>query len=185
MTPRALIEPARLAGGALLRSQSDERLVDLVRAGNDRAFEAIVHRYRRALLRYCRRLLPAGRAEDAVQQAFLNAYRALRADDRAIDLRPWLYRVAHNAALNTLRAGARAEGTEELTDQVDGVERPDQAFERRERLRGCRRRRSGAAAAPARRDGAARTRGALLRADRGGAGRDRRCRARSCWAARG
>ena len=42
LTPRNLIEPARLAGEAVLRSQGDERLVDLVRAGNDRAFEAIV-----------------------------------------------------------------------------------------------------------------------------------------------
>src|ERR687894_3151216 len=105
MTPWAVINPARLAGSGLLRTQSDSRLVDLVRAGNDRAFEAIVHRYRRPLLRHCRRLLPAGRAEDAVQQAFLNAYRALMADDRAIDLRPWLYRIAHNASLNALRAG--------------------------------------------------------------------------------
>ena len=133
MTPRTVIEPARLAGGALLRTQSDERLVDLVRAGNDRAFEAIVHRYRAPLLRYCRRFLPAGRAEDAVQQAFLNAFRAMRNDDRAIDLRPWLYRIAHNAALNALRAGLAADA-DELTDQIDGVERPDQALERRERL---------------------------------------------------
>jgi hypothetical protein len=51
MTPRGLIEPARLAGSAVLRTQSDDRLVDLVRDGNERAFEAIVHRYRRPLLR--------------------------------------------------------------------------------------------------------------------------------------
>src|SRR5690242_11950983 len=69
MTPRRLREPARLAG-AVLRTQSDERLVDLVRDGNDRAFEAIVHRYRRPLLRYCGRYLAPPRAEDAVQQTF-------------------------------------------------------------------------------------------------------------------
>ena len=134
MTPRRLIEPARLAGGAVLRTQSDERLVDLARAGNDRAFEAIVHRYRRPLLRHCRRLLPAARAEDAVQQAFLNAYRALLADERAIDLRPWLYRIAHNASLNALRAGANLDAPESLSEEIDGVELPEQAFERRERL---------------------------------------------------
>ncbi|MDQ6914609.1 MAG: hypothetical protein M3155_02210, partial [Actinomycetota bacterium] len=102
MTPRLLIEPARLAGRPLLRMQTDARLVDLVRAGNDRAFEAIVERYRRPLLRYCGRLLPPTRAEDVVQQAFLNAFAALRRDEAAIDLRPWLYRIAHNAALNAL-----------------------------------------------------------------------------------
>src|SRR5918998_159823 len=35
------MEPARLAGTAVLRTQSDERLVDLVRDGNERAFEEI------------------------------------------------------------------------------------------------------------------------------------------------
>jgi RNA polymerase sigma factor (sigma-70 family) len=133
VTPRRLIEPARLAGGAVMRTQSDERLVDLVRAGNDRAFEAIVHRYSKPLLRYCRRFLPGTRAEDAVQQTLMNAYRAICADDRAIDLKPWLYRIAHNAALNALRAGAGAV-TEPITEDIDGVERPDQAVERRERL---------------------------------------------------
>jgi RNA polymerase sigma factor (sigma-70 family) len=133
LTPRTLIEPARLAGGAVLRSQSDERLIDLARAGNDRAFEAIVHRYRRPLLRYCGRFLTGARAEDAVQQAFMNAYAAIKNDERRIDLRPWLYRIAHNAALNVLRAG-RGATEEPIDDQIDGVERPDQAFERRERL---------------------------------------------------
>jgi len=70
MTPRALLEPARLAGGAVLRLQTDDRLVELTRAGNDRAFDALVERYRRPLLRYSRRLLPYGGAEDALRQAF-------------------------------------------------------------------------------------------------------------------
>src|SRR5919202_6773986 len=103
MTPRQLMEPARLAGSAVLRTQSDDRLVDLARDGNDRAFEAIVHRYRRPLLRYCGRFLSPARAEDAVQQAFVNAYSALRDGDAQIQLRPWLYKIAHNAALNVLR----------------------------------------------------------------------------------
>ena len=128
-----MIEPARLAGGAVLRSQSDERLVDLVRAGNDRAFEAIVHRYRRALLRYCGRFLTGARAEDAVQQAFMNAYQAIKSDERPIDLRPWLYRIAHNTSLNVLRAAVAAR-EEPITDDIDGVERPDQAVERRQSL---------------------------------------------------
>ncbi len=41
----------------LLRSQSDGRPVDLARAGNDAAFEAIVARYRRPLMRHCPRML--------------------------------------------------------------------------------------------------------------------------------
>ena len=133
MTPHSLLAPARLARRALLRSQSDERLVDLVRAGNDAAFEAIVARYRRPLLRHCARMLSAERAEDVIQQAFLRALRAMRADERPLNLRPWLYTIAHNAALNALRD--RTVPSDTLEEEIDSVERPEQAFERREGLR--------------------------------------------------
>ncbi|HEX8854142.1 MAG TPA: sigma-70 family RNA polymerase sigma factor [Thermoleophilaceae bacterium] len=133
VTPRRLIEPARLAGSRmLLGTQSDERLVDLARAGYAAAFEAIVERYRQPLLRYCLRFLPSGRAEDAVQQAFASAYRSLTTSDAHVELRPWLYRIAHNAALNQLRD--RGFHNEELSEEIDGVERPDQVAERRQRF---------------------------------------------------
>jgi RNA polymerase sigma factor (sigma-70 family) len=133
LTPKSLIEPARHAGTALLRSQSDARLVDLTRDGNERAFEAIVQRYHRPLLRYCSRILPAARAEDAVQQAFLSAHRSIHAGDAQLNLRPWLYRIAHNASLNLLRQSGFDH--EEMSEEIDGVETPPQAFERGERLR--------------------------------------------------
>jgi RNA polymerase sigma factor (sigma-70 family) len=133
VTPKSLIEPARHAGTALLRSQTDARLVDLTRDGNERAFEAIVQRYRRPLLRYCSRLLSPTRAEDAVQQAFLSAHRAIHAGDAELNLRPWLYRIAHNASLNLLRQ--QGFDHEEVSEEIDGVETPPQAFERGERLR--------------------------------------------------
>jgi RNA polymerase sigma factor (sigma-70 family) len=132
MTPWAVINPARLAGSGLLRTQSDSRLVDLVRAGNDRAFEAIVLRYHRPLLRHCRRLLPAGRAEDAVQQALLRALEAMRADDRELQLGPWLHRIAHNTAIDSLRR--MDSHWEELDDRMDGVEPTHAAVERRARF---------------------------------------------------
>jgi RNA polymerase sigma factor (sigma-70 family) len=113
--------------------QSDARLVELARAGHEPAFTAIVQRYRPALVRYCTGLLGADRAEDAVQQALANAHAALSApDDRPLDLRPWLYRLAHNAALNVLRAsrdGAPAE------DGLPGAgETPDEVLARRQRF---------------------------------------------------
>ena len=133
MTPRALFHPARLARRPVLSTQSDERLVDLVRAGSDPAFETIVERYRRALMRYVSRLLPPERAEDVVQQAFVKAYEAMHRDAAELNLRPWLYRIAHNSALNALRD--RWLGHDELDERIDGVERPDQAFERTQGLR--------------------------------------------------
>jgi len=133
MTPRALFHPARLARRPVLSTQSDERLVDLVRAGSEPAFETIVERYRRALMRYVSRLLPPERAEDVVQQAFVKAYDAMHRDGAELSLKPWLYRIAHNTALNALRD--RGLRHDELDERTDGVERPDQALERSQGLR--------------------------------------------------
>ena len=133
MTPRALFHPARLARRPVLSTQSDERLVDLVRAGSEAAFETIVERYRRALMRYVSRLLPPERAEDVVQQALVKAYEAMHRDGAELNLKPWLYRIAHNTALNALRD--RGLHHDELDERIDGVERPDQALERTQGLR--------------------------------------------------
>jgi RNA polymerase sigma factor (sigma-70 family) len=133
MTPKSLIAPARLARGSVLATQTDSRLVDLVRAGHQPAFEAIVKRYRGALSRYVERFLPRERAEDALQQTFVNAYEAMLRDDSELQLRPWLYRIAHNTALNGLRD--RSLRHSELPDGLDGVERPDEAVERAQGLR--------------------------------------------------
>lgn len=104
MSLRLLNEPARLAGASLLRLQSDERLVTLAAGGHEAAFAVIVDRYRPALLRYCTGLVGSARAEDVVQQALVNAHASLLRTPDVRSLRPWLYRIAHNAALNTLRA---------------------------------------------------------------------------------
>jgi RNA polymerase sigma factor (sigma-70 family) len=89
----------------LLATQSDERLVALVRAGQEPAFEALVHRYRKPLLRYCRRIcLSEARAEEVLQQTLMNAWVALGRDCEVREVRAWLYRIAHNAALNAIRA---------------------------------------------------------------------------------
>lgn len=92
----------------LLRTQSDRRLVALAADGHDRAFEAIVERYRRPLQRYLRRLLSEALAEDVLQATFVRAWQALGAGTDVRELRPWLYRIAHNQALNTLRAAGSA-----------------------------------------------------------------------------
>ncbi|WP_445150045.1 sigma-70 family RNA polymerase sigma factor [Baekduia sp. Peel2402] len=104
MKSSALRHPARLAGASLLRLQSDERLAELAGSGHESAFDAIVDRYRTPLLRYCTGIVGPSRAEDAVQQALINAHDALQRIDDVRNLRSWLYRIAHNASLNVLRA---------------------------------------------------------------------------------
>src|SRR4051794_6355672 len=104
MRSRLLHEPARLAGASLLRLQSDERLAALARDGHEPAFAAIVHRYQAPLLRYCAGIVGPARADDAVQQAFINAHDALPRLTEVRHLKSWLHRIAHNVSLNTLRA---------------------------------------------------------------------------------
>jgi RNA polymerase sigma factor (sigma-70 family) len=111
----------------LLRTQSDARLVALAREGHERAFEAIVERYRRQLLRGCRRVLPEARAEDALQQALVAAWRGLRRGDEVRELRPWLHRIAHNTSLNLLRQAGY--DYDELQESLRIADAPDDELE--------------------------------------------------------
>src|SRR5438445_8962209 len=98
----------------LLRLQSDERLIALVRRGNHAAFEVLVSRYEGRLLPFCRHMLRSREdAEDVLQDVFAAAYNAILADDRAINVRPWLYRIARNRSLNQLRR-AQAIGVDSM-----------------------------------------------------------------------
>src|SRR3954447_17062576 len=112
----------------LLRAQSDQRLVELVHAGHEAAFTTIVERYRPQLHRYARRMLPESRCEDAVQQAFLQASRALQDGKDVRQLRPWLYTIVHNASVNQLRQGVF--DYRELLDTVQGNDDPSEDVER-------------------------------------------------------
>jgi RNA polymerase sigma factor (sigma-70 family) len=92
------------ARSPLLRLQSDERLVSLIRRGSTAAFEVLVSRYHSRLLAFCRHLLGSREdAEDVLQEVFSAAFNAILDDDRPINVRPWLYRIARNRSLNHLR----------------------------------------------------------------------------------
>jgi RNA polymerase sigma-70 factor (ECF subfamily) len=91
------------------RLAADEQLVELVRSGDDRAFAAIHDRYEARLIAYARQLLGGAHhdAEEVVQDAFVRAIRALRADDREMALKAWLYTIVRNRALDVLRRPVR------------------------------------------------------------------------------
>jgi RNA polymerase sigma factor (sigma-70 family) len=108
-----------LAGRSpLLRFQSDERLIALIRAGNDGAFEHLFERYRSRLLAFCRHMLGSKEdAEDVLQEVFAASYNAIRADERELHVRPWLYRIARNRCLNHLRRPTQ-DPRETMDDQM-------------------------------------------------------------------
>ena len=80
--------PALAGRSPLLRLQSDERLIALIRRGHHGAFEALVQRYQPRLLAFCRHMLGSQEdAEDVLQEVFTAAFNAMLrrrpADQRA------------------------------------------------------------------------------------------------------
>jgi RNA polymerase sigma factor (sigma-70 family) len=89
----------------LLGLRSDERLVDLVRAGDDVAFEVLYERHVAGVLGFCRHMLGSQEeAEDAVQHAFVAAHRSMLRSRREIAFKPWIYTIARNRCTSVLRA---------------------------------------------------------------------------------
>ena len=127
---------ALLGRSPLLRLQSDEKLIALTRNGNSSAFDALVQRYQSRLLAFLRHMLASQEdAEDVLQEVFASAYNAIRGDDRPINARPWLYRIARNRALNHLRRPVPAgQDTMDVFERAAGETTAD-AVHRREDFR--------------------------------------------------
>jgi RNA polymerase sigma factor (sigma-70 family) len=120
----------------LLRLQSDDRLIAFIRRGNHNAFDVLVSRYQSRLLAFCRHLLASKEdAEDVLQEVMTAAFNAILADDRPINVRPWLYRIARNRSLNHLRR-ATAIGVDSMDIHLseNGTSTADKVHER-ERFR--------------------------------------------------
>ncbi|HYJ20554.1 MAG TPA: RNA polymerase sigma factor [Solirubrobacterales bacterium] len=122
---------ARIFLGPALRAQPDRRLVTLVREGYETAFEEIVRRYRKPLDRFAAAIV-GSRSEDVTQDAFSKALSALRGTTTEIELRPWLYRIVRNTALNELRDGPPP--TEELGEAIPAAPSAAVEAERREEI---------------------------------------------------
>ena len=130
--PPTEVFSSRLFLGPALRAQPDRRLVTLVREGYEAAFEEIVRRYGRPLTRYAAAIV-GSRSEDVTQDALSKALLALRRDDeKEIELRPWLYRIVRNTALNDLRD--RPPTTEILEEAIAAGRGTAAEAEQREQL---------------------------------------------------
>jgi len=128
VVPAGVRRPARL-----LRLASDERLVALVRGGDEAAFEALYDRHHRAILGFCRHMLGSlEEAEDAVQHAFLAAYGDLTGSTKRIELRAWLFTIARNRCLSMLRARREHVALDAAEPATDGL---SATVERREDVR--------------------------------------------------
>lgn len=117
----------------MTRLLSDVRLARQASEGDQRAFSAIYARYHQDIYRFC--LSIVGRpedAEDALQGTMVKALQALPGERREIQLKPWLYRVAHNEAIDLLRR--RREGDELVEEQLSRGAELAETVALRERL---------------------------------------------------
>ncbi len=117
---------------ALARFSSDERLTRRAIAGDERAFAAIFRRYQQDLYRYCLAILAnPDDAQDALQNTMVKALRALPGESRRIELKPWLYRIAHNESIDLVRRRRAGEPLDpELTAAGPGLAQEAEARER-------------------------------------------------------
>ncbi len=88
-----------------MANRSDRELVDAAREGDAEAFSALVQRHQRRIYRLAVHLLRnAAEAEDVTQDTFVRAYGALARFDGRCEPFTWMYRIAVNLSLNTIRA---------------------------------------------------------------------------------
>jgi RNA polymerase sigma factor (sigma-70 family) len=98
---------------------TDELLSSRAAAGDRAAFDELYRRYSGPLAAYGARMLrDRGAGEDIAQTTFLNAFRALERGVEPRNVRPWLFKIAHNAALGSIRR--------ERDVPVEFIDRPQQ-----------------------------------------------------------
>ncbi|MFH1188617.1 MAG: RNA polymerase sigma factor [bacterium] len=96
---------------------SDEELVVLVRESDKELYSEIIRRYKEKLLRYLRKFISdPDERNDVLQDVFIKAYKNLYGFNTGLKFSSWLYRIAHNEAVNSLRKNTR---TEILLDDVE------------------------------------------------------------------
>jgi len=93
---------------------NDEKIVESVLNGSSERYREIVNRYHPKLLRYTITLIGnKDKAEDIVQETFIKAYVNLHSFDTKKKFSSWLYRIAHNEAINNIRKYRREVSLEE------------------------------------------------------------------------
>jgi RNA polymerase sigma factor (sigma-70 family) len=101
--------------------------------GDGASFSALYEQHHQELFRYCRSIVRHEQdAQDVLQNTMVKAFRALQGEDRELDIRPWLFRIAHNEAISLLR---RRRETHEVPDLAELGGGMDERLIEREDLR--------------------------------------------------
>ena len=101
-------EPAVTPYDPAVQPTDEHLMLEYRERGDRRAFEQLVHRYERELYNYLRHYLgDAQMAEDAFQTTFLQVYLKCNQFEPGRKVRPWLYTVATNQAIDAQRRNRR------------------------------------------------------------------------------
>ena len=83
---------------------SDEELVDFVRKKDKESYIEVVRRYQNKLSRYVNYIIrDENQSDDIVQNTFIKAYKNLHGFNTKRKFSSWIYRIAHNEAVNMIR----------------------------------------------------------------------------------
>jgi len=126
------------------RALADEDLMQLMRGGNPRAFEAIYERHSGAAFSLAYRMVGRGNvAEDVVQEAFLSIWRSGARYERARgSVRTWVLGIVHHRAIDQLRRSSvhskRRASDEGIEERLESGERTDVEVARRDEAQAIR-----------------------------------------------
>jgi len=118
-------------------ARSDVQLMLDVKAGDAQSFELLLHRYRTPLVNFLFRMVrDRAQAEDLAQEVFLRVYRARKDYVPSAKFTTWLFRIATNLALNSMRDRRYRQMEVSIDEPVsvdaeDGSEKPLDLADRR------------------------------------------------------
>ena len=107
-----------------LGARADCDLVSRALRGREDDFEELVRRYQRPIAAYVYRMIGDYEAAlDLSQEVFIKVYNSLRSYRPEFKFSTWIYRIAHNAAIDYLRRQQGGRGAFALTGEFDGEQR--------------------------------------------------------------
>lgn len=113
------------ASAAIRKEVTDRELVATASAGVDGSFEELVRRYQRPISAYVYRMVGDYEAAlDLTQEIFIKVYGSLSRYRAEFKFSTWIYKIAHNSAVDHLRRGAGRERSLNAGIEGDGYELP-------------------------------------------------------------
>lgn len=106
---------------------SDEEVIDIVRSKDKEAYAEIIKRYQNKLMRYARSIIKDGQTgADVVQESLIKAYINLNGFDVKKKFSSWIYRIAHNEAINALSKHKKLQSIDDHIEFDSGVNLEDE-----------------------------------------------------------